>query len=66
MQQDNNFSETILPQMPLSCGVLTLSVVGLLDLLTALEDQLGNCPGIIPLLANTLRSELEGVVDDGR
>jgi hypothetical protein len=55
-----------LPQMPEPCGTPIISIVGLLDLLTALEDQLAACPGAIPVLANTLRDELEEVVDDGR
>jgi hypothetical protein len=41
------------------------SLLGLLDLLTVLEDQLAGRPGIIPVLANALRDELEGVVGHG-
>jgi hypothetical protein len=43
----------------------TLSIPGLLDMLTVLEDELASCPGIVPLLSNTLREMLEEVVDDG-
>jgi hypothetical protein len=43
----------------------TVSLAGLLDLLTVLEDQLAGRPGIIPVLANALRDELEGVVGHG-
>jgi hypothetical protein len=42
-----------------------VSLSGLLDLLDALEDQLACAPGIIPLLSNTLRDELEEVADYG-
>jgi hypothetical protein len=66
MRTNHNLFDNILPQTPLSCGTPTVSLAGLLDLLTALEDQLAACPGAIPVLANTLRGELEGVVDDGR
>lgn len=62
-----NFNPTNdLPQITPSCGTPTVSLTGLLDLLTVLEDQLAACPGAIRVLANTLREELGEVTGDGR
>ena len=66
MQKNLNVPENSLPQMPDLCGTSIVSLTGLSDLLTVLEDQLVACPGAIPVLANTLRDALEEVAGDGR
>jgi hypothetical protein len=60
-----NAFDNRLPQTTPGRDVPIVGLPGLLDLLTAMEDQLASCPGIIPLLRNTLREELVEVVDDG-
>jgi hypothetical protein len=65
MQQELNGSKTILPQTSPGRDVSIVSLPGLLDLLIVLEDQLVACPGIVPLLSNTLRDALVEVIDDG-
>ncbi|HZA25787.1 MAG TPA: hypothetical protein VFA32_24860 [Dehalococcoidia bacterium] len=62
-QKHNSFTPSIpLPSTPRETP--TLSITGLLDLLTALEDQLVACPGSIPVLSITLRDVLAEVVND--
>jgi hypothetical protein len=65
MQMNSNLSN-ILPQMPLPNDVPIISLSGLVDLLTVLEGQLVQCPGAIPVLANTLREMLLEAIDDER
>jgi hypothetical protein len=65
MQQEFNVSATSIPQAPPCHDIPIVTLDGLLDLLTVLEDQLVACPGIIPLLSNALKEELAEVIDDG-
>jgi hypothetical protein len=62
-----NHSHIILPRrMTPDHGVPITTLTGLLDLLDALNDELAGAPGLIPLLAITLRDELEGVLSYDR
>jgi hypothetical protein len=64
MAQNNpNLFYSILPHgMTPHHDVPIATLVGLLDLLDALDDELTTAPGIIPLLGLTLREELQEVV----
>lgn len=56
----------ILPQgLPLHHDIPTTTLTGLLDLLDALDDELTDAPGIIPILSRTLREELVELVGGG-
>jgi hypothetical protein len=66
MHNNRNLYSLILPQgTPPHHAALITTLDGLLDVLIVLEAQLVQCPGAIPVLANTLREMLLEVVVDG-
>jgi hypothetical protein len=66
MRKNHSLYDNSLPQITPACGVPIVSLAGLLDLLTVLEDQLANCPGAIPVIATTLRDSLLEVLGYSR
>lgn len=65
MQENNNWFASSIPPSPLPGESPTTSLVGLLDLLCVLEDELAGTGGLVEVFGIALTQELEEVVSHG-